>query len=123
MICINEFSEQKCNNKEIISEFTVLLSPYAPHISEEIWEKLGNTKSVTQATFTKYSESYLLEEKVNYPVSFNGKTRFTVSLLAEMTKDEIQEAVMKHEKTAHYLGGESPKKIIIVPKKIVNIVV
>ena len=123
MICINEFSEQKCNNKEIISEFTVLLSPYAPHISEEIWEKLGNTKSVTQATFPKYSESYLLEEKVNYPVSFNGKTRFTVSLLAEMTKDEIQEAVMKHEKTAHYLRGESPKKIIIIPKKIVNIVV
>ena len=100
-----------------------MLSPYAPHISEEIWEKLGNTKSVTQAAFPKYSESYLLEEKVNYPVSFNGKTRFTVSLLAEMTKDEIQEAVMKHEKTAHYLGGESPKKIIIVPKRIVNIVV
>jgi leucyl-tRNA synthetase len=122
MICVNELTEQKCNNREIISDFTVLLSSYAPHISEEIWSKLGNNSSVTTAAFPKFHESYLVENEVNYPVSFNGKMRFKISLPAEMTKDEVEAEVLKHEKTAHYLDGKSPKKIIVVPKRIVNIV-
>ena len=122
MICVNELKEQKCNSREIISDFTILLSSYAPHISEEIWQKLGNETSVTIANFPKFNEGYLVESEVNYPVSFNGKMRFKMSLPAEMTKDEVEAEVMKHEKTTHYLEGKSPKKVIVVPKRIVNIV-
>ena len=123
MICINELTEQKCNSKEIISDFTVLLSSYAPHISEEIWSKLGNNSSVTTSDFPKFNESYLVENEVNYPVSFNGKMRFKISLPAEMTKGEVEAEVLKHEKTTHYLDGKSPKKVIVVPKRIINIVI
>ena len=78
MICINELTDQKCNNREIISNFTILLSSYAPHIAEEIWSKLGNQHSITTASFPKWDENYLIEDEINYPISFNGKTRFTV---------------------------------------------
>ena len=122
MICVNELTEQKCNNREIISDFIILLSSYAPHISEEIWQKLGNETSISAASFPKYKTSYLVENEINYPVSFNGKTRFTIILSTEMTKEQVEYEVMKHEKTAHFLGGNSPKKIIVVPKRIVNIV-
>ena len=122
MICVNELTEQKCKSSEIISDFTVLLSSYAPHISEEIWNKLGNTTSVTIADFPKINESYLVEDEVNYPVSFNGKMRFKIALPVEMSKDEVEAEVMKHEKTAHYLEGKTPKKVIVVLKRIVNIV-
>ena len=123
MICVNELTDQKCNCREIISDFTVILSSYAPHISEEIWQKLGNNASVTLASFPKFNPSYLIEDEINYPVSFNGKTRFTITLPSEMTKHDIQVEIMKHEKTGHYLQGKSPKKVIIVPKRIVNIVI
>ena len=123
MICVNELIEQKCNNKEIISDFTILLSSYAPHISEEIWQKLGNESSVTGVNFPKFNESYLVEDEINYPVSFNGKMRFKITLAAEMTKEQVEVEVMKYEKTAHYLDGKSPKKIIVVPKRIINIVI
>ena len=123
MICVNELTYQKCNSPEIISDFTILLSSYAPHISEEIWQKLGNNTSVTKASFPKWNQSYLVESQINYPVSFNGKTRFTISLPSEMTKEEVESEVMKHEKMTHYLNGESPKKVIVVPKRIVNIVI
>ena len=122
MICVNELTEQKCNSREIVSDFTILLSSYAPHISEEIWGKLGNESSVTIAEFPKFNESYLVEDQINYPVSFNGKMRFKILLDAELTKEEIVGEVMKHEKTDHYLLGKSPKKVIVVPKRIVNIV-
>jgi len=122
MICVNELTEQKCNIREIISDFTILLSSYAPHISEEIWSKLGNAGSVTIAEFPKLNAAYIIEDEVNYPVSFNGKMRFKISLPAEMTKDEVETEVLKHEKTTHYLEGKSPKKIIVVPKRIINIV-
>lgn len=123
MICVNELTEQKCNSREIISNFTILLSPYAPHIAEEIWQKLGNDTSVTVAQFPSFNESYLVDDEVNYPVSFNGKMRFKMSFPAEMTKNQIADQVMKHEKTDHYLDGKSPKKIIVVPKRIINIVI
>ena len=122
MICINELTEQKCNNREIISDFTVLLSAYAPHISEEIWSKLGKDTSVTTANFPSFNSSYLVESEIHYPVSFNGKMRFKITLSAELTKDEVEKEVMNHEKTSHYLDGKSPKKVIVVPKRIVNIV-
>ena len=122
MICINELTEQKCNNREIVSDFTVLLSAYAPHISEEIWSKLGKETSVTTANFPSFNSSYLVESEIHYPVSFNGKMRFKITLPAELTKEEVEKEVMNHEKTSHYLDGKSPKKVIVVPKRIVNIV-
>ena len=122
MICINELTDQKCNKREIISDFTVLLSAYAPHISEEIWSKLGKDTSVTTANFPSFNSSYLVESEIHYPVSFNGKMRFKITLSAELTKDEVEKEVMNHEKTSHYLDGKSPKKVIVVPKRIVNIV-
>ena len=100
-----------------------MLSIYAPHISEEIWQKMGNTTSITSAVFPTYNEVYLVEDRVDYPVSFNGKTRFVISLPAEMNKENVELEVMKHEKTNHYLRGNSPKKIIVVPKRIINIVI
>ena len=123
MICINELTEQKCNSREIISDFTVLLSAYAPHISEEIWSKLGNESSVTIAEFPKFNASFLVEPEINYPVSFNGKMRFKITLPSEMGKEEVEVEVLKHERTAHYLEGKSPKKVIVVPKRIINIVI
>ncbi len=123
MICINELTDQKCNSREIISDFTILLSSYAPHIAEEIWNRLGNQQSVTTASFPKWDPIYLVEDEINYPISFNGKTRFTISLPAEMTKQEIETKIMQHEKTSKYLDGKNPKKVIVVPKRIVNIVI
>jgi len=123
MICINELTEQKCNSREIISDFTVLLSTYAPHISEEIWSKLGNESSVTIADFPRFNASFLVESEINYPVSFNGKMRFKIILPAEMSKEEVEVEVLKHERTAHYLEGKLPKKVIVVPKRIINIVI
>ena len=123
MICINELTEQKCNSREIISDFTVLLSTYAPHISEEIWSKLGNESSVTIAEFPIFNASFLVESEIHYPVSFNGKMRFKITLPAEMTKEQVEVEVLKHERTAHYLEGKLPKKIIVVAKRIVNIVI
>ncbi|MBT3612077.1 MAG: leucine--tRNA ligase [Flavobacteriales bacterium] len=122
MICINELTEQKCSNRAIITDFTILLSSYAPHIAEEIWSKLGNETSVTKANFPTFNASYLVENEVNYPVSFNGKMRFKIALPTEITKEQVEIEVMQHEKTAHYLEGKSPKKIIVVLKRIVNIV-
>ena len=123
MICINELTDQKCNNREIISEFAILLSSYAPHISEEVWSRLGNQKSITTASFPKWNENYLIEDEINYPISFNGKTRFIVAFSSNMTKGEVESEIMQHEKTIQYLEGREPKKIIVVPKRIVNIVV
>ena len=122
MICVNELTDQKCNNREVISEFTILLSSYAPHIAEEIWNRLGNQKSVSTAFFPKWSQSYLAEDEINYPVSFNGKTRFVIALPCEMKKEDVESKIMKHSKTIQYLDGKSPKKVIVVPKRIVNIV-
>ena len=123
MICINELIEQNCHSKEIISDFTILLSSYAPHISEEIWFKLGNKSSVTQAIFPRFNSNYVVENEINYPVSFNGKTRFLIKMNAEMTIEQIQDEVMKYEKTIHYLSGKHPKKVIVIHKRIINIVI
>lgn len=122
MIAVNELTAQKCNNKHILSELLVLISPYAPHICEELWSKLGNTESITFAAWPKFNPEFLVEANHTYPVSFNGKMRFKIELPTEMSKEQIEKEILAHEKTAHYLEGKAIKKLIIVPKKIVNIV-
>ena len=122
MIAVNELSIQKCNSKEVLAPLLVLLSPYAPHISEELWSKLGNKESISKTSFPKFEEIFLKEDVKKYPISFNGKMRFTLELPLSLSKDEIESVIMSHEKTIHYLEGKTPKKVIIVPGKIVNIV-
>ena len=122
MIAVNELSSQKCNSRAILEPLAVLISPYAPHIAEELWEKLGHSTSIAAAEFPKYEEKHLVESSKAYPISFNGKMRFTMELPLDLSKDDIEKAVMAHEKTAGYLDGRTPKKVIVVPGKIVNIV-
>ena len=122
MICVNELTALKCNKSKILKELLIILSPYAPHICEELWEKLGNTKSITTATFPEFNPEYLIENNYKYPVSFNGKMRFTVELPINLNKEEIEKEIFKNEKTQAYLKGVEPKRVIVVPKKIVNIV-
>ena len=123
MICLNELIDQKCKNIQIFSDFIILLSPYAPHFCEEIWEKIGHSSSITKVKFPQWDKKYLVESEIVYPVSFNGKMRFKVNLPADMEKNEIEKIIMSNEKTKHYIGSSTPKRIIIVPKKIINIVI
>ncbi len=122
MIAVNELTAQKCNKRAILEPLLVLISPYAPHIAEELWRKLGHNESIATVAFPKFEEKHLVESSKNYPVSFNGKMRFTLELPLDMSKDEIEKTVMAHEKTQQQLQGRVPKKVIIVPGKIVNIV-
>ncbi|NJY61164.1 leucine--tRNA ligase [Salinimicrobium sp. CDJ15-81-2] len=122
MICVNELTAQKCNFREVLEPLTVLIAPYAPHIAEELWQKLGHDTSVTTAAYPVFEEKYLVESIKEYPISFNGKMRFTLELPFDMSPQEIEQTVMAHEKTQQQLNGRSPKKVIIVPGKIVNIV-
>ena len=122
MICVNELTQQKCNSKEILGPLAVLISPYAPHIAEELWEKLGNENGISEANYPVYEEKYLKEDNKTYPISFNGKMRFTLDLSLDLSKDEIENAVMQDERTQKQLEGRTPKKVIVVPGKIVNIV-
>ena len=123
MICVNELTAMKCNKSKILKELLIILSPYAPHICEELWEKLGNTKSITTATFPEFNPEYLIENNYKYPVSFNGKMRFKISLPLTLTKDQIEERVLSNDKTKQQIADKEVKRVIIVPGKIVNIVV
>jgi leucyl-tRNA synthetase len=123
MICVNELNDLKCNKRAILEPLTVVVSTYAPHICEEIWSKLGHTESITFAEYPAFNESYLVEDSVNYPISFNGKTRLNFELPASMGKDEVEQFVLANEEVQQRLEGATPKKIIVVPKRIVNIVV
>ena len=122
MIAVNELTALKCNKREILEPLLVLLSPYAPHISEELWSQLGNKESISTAAFPVFDASHLVESVKNYPISFNGKMRFTLELSLDLSKEEIEKAVLENEKTIEQLEGKTPKKVIIVPGKIVNIV-
>ncbi|MCM5662248.1 leucine--tRNA ligase [Galbibacter mesophilus] len=122
MICVNELTAQKCTSKAILEPLAVLISPYAPHIAEELWSALGNSESIATAPFPAFEEKYLVESMKTYPISFNGKMRFTLDLPMDMSKEDIEKVVMEHAKTQAQLEGRTPKKIIIVPGKIVNIV-
>lgn len=123
MICVNELATLKCNKRAILEPLIILLAPFAPHFSEEIWEALGHTDSVCDATWPTCNEAYLVEASINYPISFNGKTRFTLELPADTDNAAIEAAVMAHPASQKWLEGKNPKKVIIIPKKIVNIVV
>ena len=123
MIATNELTSQKCNHREILEPLTVLLAPFAPHISEELWALLGHQDSITNAAYPVVNPDYLQDDTKAYPISFNGKMRFTLALSTSLSKDEIEAAVMQEERTRTYLDGKTPKKVIVVPNKIVNIVV
>jgi len=122
MIAVNELTAQKCNHREVLEPLAVLISPYAPHIAEELWNKLGHNESIATAPFPVFDAKQLIESSKEYPISFNGKMRFTLELPLDLSKDDIESAVMSNEKTQQYLEGRTPKKVIVVPGKIVNIV-
>jgi len=123
MICVNELSQQKCHHRAILEPLAVLISPYAPHISEELWLALGHENSISKVTFPKFEEKYLVESNKEYPVSFNGKMRFTLNLSLDLSVEEVKKIVLAEPKTQEILQDNEPKKIIIVPGKIINIVV
>ena len=122
MICTNELSALKCNKRAILEQFVVLLAPFAPHICEEMWEVLGHTTSVCDAQWPQFNEEYLKEDTIKYTISFNGKARFTMDFAADADRTEIETLVLTNEMTNKYLDGKAVKKVIVVPKKIVNIV-
>ena len=122
MICVNELQKLKCNHRAILEPLAVLVSPYAPHIAEELWNGLGHTESVTYAPYPEFDAKHLVESSKEYPVSFNGKMRFKLELPMDLTKEAIEEAVMADERTQQQLAGSTPKKVIVVPGKIINIV-
>ena len=123
MIAVNELTDLKCSKREILEQLVVLLSPFAPHIAEELWEALGHGESITYAAFPEYVEAYTIENTCTYAVSFNGKTRFTVDLPLDMPREEVDAHVRGLEQTAKYVAGFNIVKVIVVPGKIVNIVV
>ena len=122
MICVNELTTLKCNKKAILEPLIILLAPFAPHISEELWHELGHTTTVCDAHWPELNEEYLKENNAKYTVSFNGKARFTIELPADLSAKEVEEAALTSENSKKWLEGKTPKKVIVVPKKIVNIV-
>ena len=123
MICVNELSQLKCNKKAILSDLLVCLAPFAPHIAEELWHKLGNEQTICDAKFPELNEEYLKENVFSYAISFNGKSRFVLEFPADVSNAEIEKTVLGHPYSQKWLDGKSPRKVIIVPRKIVNIVV
>nr|WP_314865155.1 leucine--tRNA ligase [uncultured Flavobacterium sp.] len=122
MICVNELSTQNCHERAILEPLAILISPYAPHIAEELWSLLGHSDSIATVAFPKFEATHLVESSKEYPVSFNGKMRFTIELPLDLTKEQIEEIVMKDERTLRQLDGRTPNKVIIVPGKIINLV-
>ena len=123
MIAVNELTDLKCSKREILEPLVILLSPFAPHIAEELWEALGHKESITYASFPEYIEAYTVENTCTYAVSFNGKTRFTVDLPLDMSREDVEAHVRAQEQTSRYVAGGNIVKVIVVPGKIVNIVV
>lgn len=122
MICINELGQQKCNNKELLKQLIIVIAPFAPHIAEELWEQMGGSGSVCDAEWPAYNEEYLKENEMKLTVSFNGKARFQMLFAADATNEEIEKTVLANEKSQQYIAGKNIVKVIIVPKKIINIV-
>lgn len=123
MICVNELTALKCRKKAILEPLIILLAPFAPHISEELWHVLGHTTTVCDAPWPKHKEEYLKEQSVTYAISFNGKARFSLELPADWSREEVEKAALSHENSAKWINGKTPKKVIVVPGKIVNIVI
>ncbi|MBO5960764.1 MAG: leucine--tRNA ligase [Paludibacteraceae bacterium] len=122
MICVNELTSAKCHKRAILEPLAILIAPYAPHIAEEVWHAMGHDTSICDAEFPVCNEAYLIESTLKYPVSFNGKVRFTIELPANSDKNEVEKAALENEQTQKYLDGKTPKRIIVVPGKIINIV-
>ena len=122
MICVNELSSLKCHHRDVLVPLAVLVAPFAPHIAEELWKRLGNTESVTYAPYPVHEDKYLQEDSKEYPVSFNGKVRFKRAYATSMTPAEIEQAILADPQTAEQLQGNTPKKVIVVPNRIINIV-
>ena len=123
MICVNELTSSKCRSRHILQPLTILLAPFAPHIAEELWHKMGNETSVCDAVWPEFNEEYLKEDSVTYAVSFNGKARFNIEVAAGTSREEVEKIALSHESSARWMEGKEPKKIIVVPNKIVNIVI
>ena len=123
MICVNELSSLKCNKRAILEQLIVLLAPFAPHTAEELWHTCSHNTTVCDAEWPVYNEEYLKENSLTYAISFNGKARFSMELPADMPREEIEKAALAHENSAKWMEGKTPKKIIVVPGKIVNIVI
>jgi leucyl-tRNA synthetase len=123
MICVNELTELKCNKREILEPLAILISPYAPHIAEELWHRLGYQESITYARYPLCNEEYLVENSFQYPISVNGKTKFTQEFDLAMSKEDIEQAAMQLASVQKLLDGKTPKKVIVVHGKIVNIVI
>ena len=123
MICLNELSTLKCKKQEILEQFIIILAPFAPHITEELWHAFGYKSTICDAKWPEYKEEYLKEDMVKYAISFNGKARFNIELPADMSKEDVEKIALTHENSTKWLQGKEPKKIIIVPQKIVNIVI
>lgn len=123
MICANELTALKCSKRAILSDLVVCLGPFAPHIAEEFWHTLGNRISVCDAKWPVWNEEYLIEDAFPYAISFNGKSRFILEFPADATNGEIEKAVLSHPNSQKWMEGKTPKKIIIVPRKIVNVVI
>lgn len=122
MICVNELTSLKCNKKAVLEQLVTVIAPFAPHIAEQLWSNLGYTTTVCDAQWPEHNEDYLKEDVINYTISFNGKARFTIEFAADATNNEIESTVLNHTNSQKWLEGKTPKKVIIVPKKIVNIV-
>jgi leucyl-tRNA synthetase len=122
MIAVNELTAHESVNINSLRLYSVILSPFAPHLAEEIWHLLGGEKSVTHESFPICNKEYLIQDSIKYPVQFNGKTRFFIEVLAEIGKKDLEKKILDHEKTSNYVQGKSIRKIIIVPGRIVNLV-
>lgn len=122
MICVNELTSLKCNKKAVLEQLVTVIAPFAPHIAEQLWRNLGYTTTVCDAQWPEHNEDYLKEDVINYTISFNGKARFTIEFAADSANNEIESTVLNHANSQKWLEGKTPKKVIIVPKKIVNVV-
>ena len=123
MICVNELTALNCNNRQVLADLMVLISPYAPHITEELWSLLGNKGSIVNTPYPVLNETFLQEDEHEYPIAINGKMRVKISFPVDKPHVEIQAEVLANENVQKWLEGKTPKKIIVVPKKIVNIVI
>ena len=123
MICVNELLDLKCSKRVVLEDLAIIVSPFAPHIAEELWGLLGHSESVSSASFPDFNESYLVESTYSYPISFNGKMRFKLDLPVDLTKQEVEKEVLSNDQTIKWMQGKDLKKIIVVEKRIVNVVV
>ena len=122
MITVNELTQQKCTSKSILEPLAIIISSFAPHIAEEIWQQLGNTDSITKSNYPDYDEMYLHDSTKIYPVSINGKLKYKIELSTSLSKEEIEKEILADEVFIKKLNGQKPKRVIVVPGKIINFV-